>query len=758
MDELHQDRSAARSVFPQPAAGSTLGVNPDGFVWLPVENATSYELRVWRTNDERTVLREHIDEHYYVPRQPLPTGTYEWTIVARRADGTAIGKRSPWAFTVPADVPIAVPPRARDVLADVDPAHPRLVFPAAALDAHRDRITAAQRRELEGLVADAIDEGMPPAPTFHLKGTHDERRQHYQDYFVTLRGYIDRNLRACALADLLVDDEDAGAFAREMLLHVCAWNPEGPNSVDWHWGDEPGLSYARILPQVYDWTYERYDEDERTYIEHTLVQYARQTYDRLVESEYFTNPSRSHLGRLPGYLGEMAILLEDRLEEGEAERMLDLAIDIFATFFPHWGGDNGGWAQGISYGRAYNKWYVPFFATLERQTGFSFWDRPFYRRVGDFFVYCAPPGTEDLPFGDGQDGSSPGGGIKTLLSLYGGVYDDPVMAWRADQIDGGHQLPDLTGVAYPPYRGDVDGAGQSLPNARAFHDIGWAAVHSDLATPDDDNYLVFRSSRYGNVSHSHNNQNAFAISAGGHSLAISSGYYVNYGSPHHAEWTRATKAHNCVTVDGQGQERGVEATGALTAFEAGDGFAYVRGEAGSAYADDVLTRFDRHILFVAPGLYVLCDDLAAPTASQFEWHLHTHEAPAVDASGATIEASRGPANLRCRLFGDGELELEHWAGFDPDPNEGLIEELQVDKPDQHHVTARTEPLADTKLVAVLSAWQDTEPGVSCAIDGEHLHVESARFTGTVALGDGPVAIRGELKAADPIDIAVPDRS
>ena len=753
MDELPQERTAEQSVIPQPVDNTTLGINPDGFVWLPVEDASTYELRIRAAEDSRSVLHVHTDSHYYVPRQPMPTGTYEWTIHAHRADGSTIGERLPWTFTIPADAPVAVPPRARDALADVDPAHPLLVFPAAELADHRNRITAAQRQELEILVEDAIEEGMPPQPTFHLEDTHDEQMQHYQDYFGTIRRYIDRNLRACALADLLLKDEEAGALAREMLLHVCSWNPEGPNSVDWHWGDEPGLSYARILPQVYDWTFDRYDERERKYIERTLVQYARQTEARLVEGGYFSNPSTSHLGRLPGYLGEMAILLEDRLAPGEAERMLQLAIDIFTTFFPHWGGDEGGWAQGISYGRAYNKWYVPFFTTLERQTGFAFWDRPFYRRIGDFFFYCAPPGAEDLPFGDGQDGSTPGGGIESLLSLYGGVYDDPVMAWRANQIDGGHQLPNLTGIAYPPYEGDIDDAATDVPNARAFRDVGWAALHSDITNPAADNYLVFRSSRYGNVSHSHNNQNAFAIAAGGHSLAISSGYYVRYGSAHHAAWTRATKAHNCITVDGQGQERGVGATGELTAFEAGDGFAYLRGEAGAAYADDVLSQFDRHLLFVEPGLYVMCDDLSAPSPSRFEWHLHTHEEPTVD--DATIVASRGIARLRCRLFGDTDLEFEQWSGFDPDPNEGLIEALQVDRPNQHHVTARTDRLADTKLVGVLTAWQHEEPDVSCTIDGKNLHLESASFSGTVTCGDGRVNIRGEVNDTEAIEISFP---
>jgi len=750
MTGLDQERTEERTLFPAPADGAELGINPDGFVWLPVDGAAAYELEV-RTAGGNLALRERVSDHYYVPGQPFPPGEYSWVLRAFDAGGAPVGEREPWTFTVPDDVPTSVCPSARAVLEDVDDAHPRLVYRADGIEGIRERVRADQGPALEALaeiVEDAYEMGMPPRPEFHLEDTERLRRQRYQDYFGELREYVDRNLRACALYHLLTGDERPGEFARRMLLHVCGWNPAGPNSVRRHWGDEPGLSYARVLPECYDWTYDRYDDDEREYVERTLVQYTRQTYDRLRDGGFFRNPATSHLARLPGYLGEQVLLLTDRLDDGEAEEMLQYALDVFNTFYPHWGGEDGGWAEGVPYGQWYNRWYVPFFATMERQTGFSFWDRPFYRKVREFFVYCALPNAGAMPFGDGQAENRPGKTLNCLLELWAARYGDDIAAWRAGQIDAeGYCLADMMGTIYSPHDGGTADPPE-LPDSKLFGDVGWAALHSDLARPEADNALLFRSSPYGNVSHSHNNQNAFCLAAGGRMLAISSGYYPSYGCPHHAEWTRETRAHNSVLVDGEGQERGVTATGEIAAFDDGEGYTYLCGTAAGAYPAP-LERFDRHVLFVDPGLYLIYDDLAAATPAAFGWLLHTREAPTIATGNdrVEIEASRGDARMDVRLFSAGGLAVEHTDAFDPPVNEGLIEELREDRPDQHHVTAETDPRERARILAVVDVGRGGDGlDVDCERAGDAIRIAApkAGFAGEATVAGG-TALRGEIE-------------
>jgi len=751
MDELDQKRRDDVNVFPAPREGTELGVNPDGFVWLPVDGAERYELLVEDCETGETVLQERVGSHYYVPRGAFPAGEYAWELRAYDGDGAPLGRREPWSFTVPEDAPVSVPPPAESVLDAVPDEHPRLVFPGDGLAETRAWLHKEGDRELAELeewVERAYEMGMPPEPEYHHRETEQERRQYYKEFYSEYRQYVDRNLRATALYHLLTGDERAGEFAADALLCICDRNPEGPNSVERFWYDEPGLSHARILHHAYDWTYDCYDGVEREYVERTLAAYARQTYDRLRDGDFMTRPSTSHPARLPGHLGEQAILLHERLPE--AVEMLQYALDVFDTFYPYWGGTDGGWAEGPTYGQGYNRnHYPPFFTTLERLTGFSLWDRPFYRNVGDFFVYFAPPNAENIPFGDAQDKGRTGNGLKTMLQFYGTVYDDPALRWRASQFEGsGVNVYGLLSFLARPERGEVDPETVDLPDSAVFRDVGWAALHSDVTTPDEDTYVAFRSSPYGNVSHSRNNQNAFCIQSGGRALAIASGYRPQHGSPHHEEWTQRTKAHNSILVDGEGQERGIDATGRIGAFDDGEGFSYVRGEAAGAYGGR-LDRFDRHVLFVDPGLVLVYDDLAAPTSSAYTWLLHAHEEPTVDASNRRIDVTREPARMRTRLFADADLSFSTTEGFDPPPNEGILDELSQEYPTQYHVAAETPPEESAKLLAVASVRPDgAVPDVTYERQGDVVRIESDRFSGEVVVGSGPASITGTVEGAD----------
>ena len=106
-------------------------------------------------------------------------------------------------------------------------------------------------------------------------------------------------------------------------------------------------------------------------------------------------------------------------------------------------------------------------------------------------------------------------------------------------------------------------------------------MHGDLADPKNDAYLVLRSSPFGSISHGHADQNAFVIEAFGEPLAIASGYYPWYSSPHHSNWTRETKAVNSVTIDGGiGQtKRRQDANGRIVRFLTGERYDYALADA-----------------------------------------------------------------------------------------------------------------------------------------------------------------------------------
>ena len=89
----------------------------------------------------------------------------------------------------------------------------------------------------------------------------------------------------------------------------------------------------------------------------------------------------------------------------------------------------------------------------------------------------------------------------------------------------------------------------------------------------------------------------------GRALAIPSGYYgPAFDMPHHAQWTRQTKAHNNILVNGQGLlVRTAKAAGRIAVFRHRRALTYECGDAAQAYGGR-LSVYRRHLLFLRPGI------------------------------------------------------------------------------------------------------------------------------------------------------------
>jgi len=138
-------------------------------------------------------------------------------------------------------------------------------------------------------------------------------------------------------------------------------------------------------------------------------------------------------------------------------------------------------------------------------------------------------------------------------------------------------------------------------------------MHSDLADPKRAS-VYFKSSPYGSYNHSHADQNSFVIDYKGERLAIDSGYYDDYGTPHWREWYKQTRAANAITFDG-GQGQGIDGrqySGKITRFESDDKHAIAVGDAEKAYGG-ALTKAERTIAFERPNVVVVRDSVASRT-------------------------------------------------------------------------------------------------------------------------------------------------
>ena len=696
------DTRPDRGLFPCPANGATAGVNPPGFGFWRVQGAAGYKVTVLDAAGNAACESETVPDPVWLPGTTLRPGKYRWDVSALDSRGNSIARRGEWRFTIPQGAPELPWVDPKELLARMPPGHPRHVYLEKDLGRIRETLASTRREAWESLRASAnkaLKAPLPEPPKYHTFEGKNRQRMGYKVYFGEFRRRLDATLPPLALAWLLSGEERYGARAKQILLEVEPWGIEGPMSLLSPFGDEPGLSMSRYGHRAYDWLYAICSDGERQRIREMTAGRARQILKRLRRADYLARPSESHNGRLIAYLAEHAVVLRD--EAPDSAEWLDYSLRGLTTFYPHWGDTDGGWAEGVSYALAYNNIYLGALESLRAAAGFDLYKRPFFRSVRKFFLYCTSPIGEMRPFGDGSNSQVSGSGASSLLLHHGRRFGDPVSVWWAKQAGGsGGQDPFLslitedTVAAAPPV---------NEPSAAVFRGIGWAAMLSDLDKPEQDTFFLLQSSPFGSVSHSHADQNTFAILKGGAALAIPSGYYgPAYGMPHHDLWTRQTKANNGILVNGAGQDdRSADAQGKIAQFRHQKMLTYARGDAAQAYGGK-LPRFLRHVLFLRPGLFAVLDELEAPQPAEFQWLLHALDKMQVDQQAGTVTSARKGATLTVKLVSDTGLTFSQTDAFDTPYNEGNPPEYHEQLPNHWHFKASTrEKLPATRIAAVM---------------------------------------------------------
>ena len=147
---------------------------------------------------------------------------------------------------------------------------------------------------------------------------------------------------------------------------------------------------------------------------------------------------------------------------------------------------------------------------------FDLWQKPFFRKYPDFLTYCISPVGEISPFGDAEENpvAGPTARLASMFLYYAHVFGDGGLRWWAELLEDGKQEPSqdpLSNIRMMYVRDTIQPIKPDLPPDMAFPGIGWAALHSDITHPENDLMLLFKSSPYGSASHSHSDQNSFAI-------------------------------------------------------------------------------------------------------------------------------------------------------------------------------------------------------------------------------------------------------
>ena len=690
-----------------PADGSAVTRNPPPFIWVPPDDGLEYVLDVSPAVDfSRDVIHvADIPVSTIALTETLASGEWYWRYGVDQGEGNVVYSKTR-RFTVPEGVRDLPYPDLDAAVRSVPAQHPRLFVLPDEVDSFRERARDGDLKALREQLARSCDkclgEELVEEPPY-VEGKGAERGKNYAHIFRTTRPPMDR-MEQCALAYLITDDNVYGNEAKRRILHFFAWDPEG--STAYRHNDEPAMWVMMRGIRAYDWTYDLFSAEERAAVEPVMRARAAQFYSHLKDRRRFhTNPHESHAGRTLGFLGEVSLAFIH--EWPEAREWLDYVLTLFWNVYPAWGRDDGGWHEGPGYWSAYMSFALHFVVPLKNATGVDLTLRPFFQNTPYYIFYSNPPYAQHSPFGDGEHGRA-SRGASYVMYAFSTLLQDPYLrgyahACGVDDAGGilGVVLKDDTLQAKPA---------ADLPQTRHFPGVGLVSLHTALGNAAEDVHFLFHSDPYGPISHAHADQNAFTLEAFGEALAICSGYYPWYGSDHHAKWQWESKSSNTITFDsGIGQKkRDHRSKGRILAFEPGDAFDYVCGDATAAY-QGTLDRFVRHIVHVRPGVFVIMDDLAAPEPRAYEWRLHALSEMDVDQEQQRITVKQGDARLRVGFLGAEPLVLTQTSEFEFSPENGGADQF-------HAIASPQEKTAAMRYLTVLTPYraggENTLPSVA----------------------------------------------
>ncbi|WP_309399037.1 heparinase II/III domain-containing protein [Cerasicoccus maritimus] len=530
--------------------------------------------------------------------------------------------------------------------------------------------------------------------------------------------------------------------AREFLVKLCEWDAEGTTGIEYN--DETNFRLLRLMPEVYDQIRDHLSPEEKSKVLAMLQRRGQTSFDhilrkrtgQLVRNSLAVEPS-SHPVRFIPMLGMMGLALWDDLPE--ARDWFAFAYEFYENRFSPWGGDDGGWAEGMAYWRGVIE-HASFQDALLLINAPEAYAQPFWKNTFYFPVYFLTP-WRSTAFGDtpvaGVIGMEPG--IRDFIMHGAKVYQDGYLRAYADQYVDRRALPEeeLEFKLWRKYPTPIEYLLRDflvndrplptpqnlseLPHSKYLESIGWVAIHTDLGNPDNDIFVQFKSSPYGSFSHSHADQNAFILSAFGEPLAINSGYREYHRSPHHKAHTRQTLSKNAVLIGGEGQPaQDASAIGKITHYQSSKDATWVRGDATEAYRANPklknLALAQRDMIMLQSGAIVIRDVIHTAQPESVQWLLHSVDQP--ESNNRTIKITQGNAELLATMASPGntlDISISNQFATPVDPKY-----LSKGYDPQYHLTATTEKASDTTVIyAVLYASKgDNHPPeiLSCQPD------------------------------------------
>jgi len=667
----------------QPRDGSVIRTNPPVFAWKAERKSSSRKFRLIVATDkrmEKVVLdKRGLADPVFLPTRALKRGTYFW----RWSTGNQ--KSEIHTFRVPGNAVVLEVPEARAWLKHFSGEHPRFLFsekpsPAtlAGLEKEKPEMVRVLKDSAERLLAQPHHMAEPPYKPDREIDYQKYRKVQYRVMWGSRK--FANGAQILALAYALTGRKELGKAAARRLASLAKWDPYGSTHLEAN--DEPHMSILWYGAIAADWCWDCFTDKQRSSVLEQMKARAAITFEYMHDrGQYGIERFDSHAGRETIFLANLLLIFHDHIPE--AEDRLNWLRPILCGIWPVWAGDDGAWAEGISYSTPYVDVMTLFASALKRTTGIDLYRRPFWKNFPRWKMTHMPHYAEWIGFGDHTEAWATtwrrNADSLDLIARETGTseFDGYVQQLRRETLSMPEASSERALVPLSPQlllcpeTAKKPASGKSKSGDAvlySFSGAGWAAFRTDMQKASRDIALIFRSSPYGSISHSHANNNDFIIHAGGIVLAMPSGYYAGYGSPHHAHWVWHTQSHNCVTLSGAPQLlRSPASRGELLSPREDGQLAYVLGNADESYQDRA-RHCRRHVLFFKrSNLFLMLDDFQAlpEMVSSFQWNIHSWAQFKVKKSRHEFSLTRKKATLTGMILShkDGFFSLSE--GWDP---------------------------------------------------------------------------------------------
>ncbi|MCW8129722.1 MAG: heparinase II/III family protein [Planctomycetota bacterium] len=545
----------------------------------------------------------------------------------------------------------------------VSETHPRVFLNASDLPLHRLRAETTHRAEFEAL-AKAAREPFPSDPKEDGAG----------------------QMTRLAFLYLLTEDRTHAEGAIQLAERLTGL----PISGDYF----AAPRRIRALACVYDWCHALLTPLQRHFLGHYML--ANTHYCYANGEIYLGNYLAGHeVNMLPSTLAA-AIALGDELPGARA--ILDDTLDRLGKMFACYKHflDGGGYSQSYSYTAAYIPEMPVYFLLAEKGLGLDWWaEHDWICQVLPWWTYALRSDETFLRYGDYFCSHPLFGnwGYARCFAAIASRYRDPLAKWWIEKF---HDIKnsEVEQFFYDAREPIPTQAPDVLPRTRQFPSMGVAVARGDWK---DGTVAAYKCSPVYLHNHCHRDQNQLTVFHKG-DLAIDSGVYDGYETPHWLNYYIRTIAHNTVvvhdpqetfvsrhwTLANDGGQRFINKPdwaprtlddakseafrdGTIRAYREDAEHSYVCGDASNCYNPSKLKKFLRHVVFVldwphpaAVSLVVLDEIELAREGLLPRVLLHSTNEPATDERRVVI--AQGGGRLTATFLEPQALKLEKIGG------------------------------------------------------------------------------------------------